>query len=90
LSILATFLPGLGFLGPSSFPQEVKNKSAQIENFITIPNENGIASFKHFHSVRRAWRGRERRFHKPQFRESLGGILSAKCISVSLGGCFDD
>jgi hypothetical protein len=68
----------------------VKNKSAQIKNFITIPNENGITSFKHFHPVRRAWRGRERRFHKPQFRESLGRILSAKCISTISGGRFDD
>jgi hypothetical protein len=73
LSILATLLPGVGFFGPSSFPQEVKNKWAQIKNFITIPNENGIASFKHFHSVRRAWRGRERRFHKTEVpRESWG------------------
>jgi hypothetical protein len=68
LPVLATFGPAVGFSGPSSFPQEVENKSAQIKNFITIPSENGIASSKHFHSVRRAWRGRERRFHKPKFR----------------------
>jgi len=32
----------------ASFPQEEKNKSAQIKTFITLLNEIGIASFQHF------------------------------------------
>jgi hypothetical protein len=34
--------------GGAGFPQETKNESARIKNFITIPHEIGLASFQHF------------------------------------------
>jgi hypothetical protein len=39
---------GIRIEGRASFPQEEKNKSAQIKTFITVLNEIGIASFQHF------------------------------------------